>query len=170
VTVTGVTKDPEAMTMTISARFGAPIARVWEIWSDPRRLERWWGPPEYPATVLEHDLSVGGTVAYALTGAAGDQHRGVWRVLEVDPPRSLEIEDRFADENGKPNAEMPAIVMRVTLTETPSGTDMAIVTQFPSVEAMERLLAMGMEAGITSSVAQIDELFASESSGALRSR
>jgi uncharacterized protein YndB with AHSA1/START domain len=158
VTVIGVTKDPEAMTMTITARFDARIERVWEIWSDPRRLERWWGPPEYPATVLEHDLSAGGTVAYALTGAGGDRHHGVWRVLHVDPPRSLEIEDSFADENGKPNAEMPAVVMRVTLTETPSGTEMAIVTRFPSVDAMERLVAMGMEAGITSSVAQIDGL------------
>jgi len=167
VTVIDVTKDPEALTMTITARFDAAIERVWEIWSDPRRLERWWGPPEYPATVLEHDLSAGGTVAYALTGADGDRHHGVWRVLRVDPPRALEIEDSFADENGKPNAEMPAIVMRVTLAETPSGTEMAIITQFPSVEAMERLLAMGMDAGITSSVAQIDRLL--ESSAAPRS-
>ena len=39
---------------TITARFDASIERVWRIWSDPRQLERWWGPPSFPATVTEH--------------------------------------------------------------------------------------------------------------------
>jgi len=103
VTVTGVTKDPETRTMTISARFDAPMARVWEVWSDPRQLERWWGPPTYPATVLEHDLTPGGMVAYAMTGPGGDRHRGWWRVRAVEPPRFLEFEDGFADEAGNPD-------------------------------------------------------------------
>src|SRR3712207_6090822 len=105
VTVTGVTKDPETRTMTISARFDAPMARVWEVWSDPRQLERWWGPPTYPATVLEHDLTPGGMVAYAMTGPGGDRHRGWWRVRVVEPPRLLEFEDGLADEAGNPRSE-----------------------------------------------------------------
>ena len=67
-TVISVVKDADARTMTITARFDAPIGRVWQVWSDPRQLERWWGPPRYPATVTEHDLAPGGTVAYAMTG------------------------------------------------------------------------------------------------------
>ena len=66
-TVISVVKDADARTLTITARFAAPIARVWQVWSDPRQLERWWGPPGYPATVTEHDLAPGGTVAYAIT-------------------------------------------------------------------------------------------------------
>ena len=50
-TVTNVHKDPEALTMTITAEFDAPVERVWQLWADPRQLERWWGPPTYPATV-----------------------------------------------------------------------------------------------------------------------
>ncbi len=87
--------------MTITARFDAPVERVWEVWSDPRQLERWWGPPGYPATVLEHDLTPGGSVAYRMTGPEGDQHGGWWRVRAVDPPRYLEFEDGFADEAGE---------------------------------------------------------------------
>ena len=64
-TVTAVRKDPEALTMTITAEFDAPVERVWELWADPRLLERWWGPPTYPATVIEHDLSPGGRVHYS---------------------------------------------------------------------------------------------------------
>ena len=50
-TVTAVRKDPDALTMTLTAEFDASPERVWELWADPRQLERWWGPPTYPATV-----------------------------------------------------------------------------------------------------------------------
>jgi len=157
-TVMDVTKDPEARTMRIAARFDAPISRVWQIWSEPRQLERWWGPPEYPATVLEHDLAPGGRVAYSMTGPDGAQHRGWWRVVAVEPPRYLEFEDGFADEAGHPNTDLPTTVVRVTLTEAQAGTAMEIVSQFPSTDAMEQLLAMGTEEGMRAAVGQIDGL------------
>ena len=40
-TVTAVRKDPQALTMTIDAEFDAPPERVWQLWADPRQLERW---------------------------------------------------------------------------------------------------------------------------------
>ena len=49
-TVTAVRKDPDALTMTLTAEFEASPERVWQLWADPRQLERWWGPPTYPAT------------------------------------------------------------------------------------------------------------------------
>jgi uncharacterized protein YndB with AHSA1/START domain len=101
VPVTSIEKNPENRTMTITAEFTAPADRVWQVWDDPRQLERWWGPPTYPATVLDHDLSPGGTVNYLMTGPEGDKHRGWWRVLSVDPPHRLEFEDGFADDAGK---------------------------------------------------------------------
>ena len=58
--VTDVNKDLDALTMTITAEFDAGAERIWEMWSDPRQLERWWGPPSFPATFVEHDLSPGG--------------------------------------------------------------------------------------------------------------
>ena len=76
VPVTSVVKKRDARTMTITAHFDAPIDRVWKVWSDPRQLERWWGPPTYPAIVSEHDLTPGGTVTYAMTGPEGDRHGG----------------------------------------------------------------------------------------------
>jgi uncharacterized protein YndB with AHSA1/START domain len=98
VTVTTVKKDPETRTLTISAQFDAPVARVWQVWDDPRQLERWSGPPTYPATVLDHDLTPGGSVTYLMTGPGGDKHRGWWRVIAVDAPHRLEFEDGFADD------------------------------------------------------------------------
>jgi uncharacterized protein YndB with AHSA1/START domain len=158
-TVTTIAKDPQALTMTITSEFDAPIQRVWSLWEDPRQLERWWGPPGYPATVVDHDLSVGGRVEYHMTGPEGDQPRGCWRVLAVDAPRHLEFEDGFADDAGEPNPEMPTVTMRVTIDEQPDGgTRMVIETTFPSTDAMERLVATGMEEGMSLALGQIDDL------------
>jgi uncharacterized protein YndB with AHSA1/START domain len=159
--VTSVHKDPEALTMTITAEYGAPIDRVWALWADPRKLERWWGPPTYPATFVDHDLTPGGHVSYFMTGPEGDKPRGWWRILSVEAPHRLEFEDGFADDAGEPNPDMPTITMHVTLAEQGGVTRMTIETTFPSKESMEQLISMGMEEGITAAVGQIDDLLGS---------
>jgi len=163
-TVTDVQKDPGTMTMTITTAFDAPVDQVWRVWSDPRLLERWWGPPTYPATVVEHDLSPGGTIRYYMTGPEGDRHGGWWRVISVDPPHALEFEDGFSDESGRPNADMPTVINRVQLSNSPNGgTQMSILAKFPSPEAMEQMMTMGMDEGFTAAIGQIDELLATQS-------
>ena len=158
-TVTSVYKDPNTRTMTITAEFAAPIDRVWQLWADPRKLERWWGPPTYPATVVDHDVRAGGQVTYFMTGPEGDQHHGWWRVIAVDPPRSLDFEDGFADDTGQPNPDLPVTLTRVDLVDrSDGGTRMSIAATFPSLEAMERLVAMGMEEGLTLALGQMDAL------------
>lgn len=159
-TVTSVHKDTDALTMTITADYSSPVDRVWQLWANPRLLEKWWGPPTYPATFEKHDLSPGGSVTYYMTGPEGDQPRGWWRVTSVDAPHRLEFEDGFADDNGNPNPELPTLTIVVTLSPTAAGTRMAIETSFGSVEAMEQILAMGMEEGMQAAMGQIDDLLA----------
>jgi uncharacterized protein YndB with AHSA1/START domain len=162
-TVTAVRKDPHTLSMTLDAEFDASPERVWQLWSDPRQLERWWGPPTYPATFTKHDLSPGGRVEYHMTGPEGDQPGGYWEVQEVDPPHSLVVRDGFADEDGSPNTEMPMNEFRVTIEDVGGGrTRMSIVSTFPSTEAMEQLLGFGMEEGLTQAVGQIDAILAED--------
>jgi len=159
--VTSVDKNPETLTMTVTAEFDAPVDRVWQVWAAPRRLERWWGPPTYPATVVDHDLTPGGRVTYFMTGPEGDKHRGWWRVLAAEPPHRLEFDDGFADDGGNPDPALPTTRAVVTLEEQAGGrTRMQITSTFPSKEAMEQLLAMGMEEGISAAIGQIDQLLA----------
>ena len=121
-TVTAVTKDPEALSMTLTAEFDATPERVWQLWADPRQLERWWGPPNYPATFEEHDLRPGSRTSYFMTTPEGDTPRGYWDILEVDPPRSLVMSDGFADADGNPSTEMPGPgEMRVAIAEIGGG-------------------------------------------------
>jgi uncharacterized protein YndB with AHSA1/START domain len=162
-TVTAVRKDPDALTMTITAEFDASAERVWQLWADPRQLERWWGPPTYPATFTAHDLAPGSRVEYHMTGPEGDQPRGFWDVLEADAPHRLVFRDGFAHDDGTPNPELPGTTAHVTIEPIAAGrTRMSIESVFPSAEAMEQVLAMGMEEGLTQAIGQIDAILAEE--------
>jgi uncharacterized protein YndB with AHSA1/START domain len=74
-----------SLSLILLAEFDAPIERVWQLWADPRLLERWWGPPTHPATVEKYDLSGGCEVTYVMTGPGGEKSRGWWRVMSVNP-------------------------------------------------------------------------------------
>lgn len=158
-TVTAVHKDPAALTMTLVAELDASPERVWELWADPRQLERWWGPPTYPATFTRHALAPGSRVEYHMTGPGGDQPRGYWDIVEVDPPRRLVFVDGFAHDDGTPNDDFPRNEGMVTIEPIAAGRSrMSIQSRFPSLEAMEQVLAMGMEEGLIAAVGQIDAI------------
>ena len=157
-TVTDVRKDPANRTFVITSTFDAPIERVWQVWADPRQLERWWGPPSYPATVTSHDLRPGGRVTYFMTGPEGDTPGGWWEVIAVDAPRRLEFDDGFADADGNPSKDGPITHAVVTLEEDGGKTTMTMTSSFPSTEVMEQMLSMGMEQGITEALGQVDDV------------
>lgn len=160
-TVTAVHKDPSALTMTLTAEFDASPERVWDLWADPRKLERWWGPPTYPATFTSHDLTPGSYVAYHMTGPSGDQPHAYWKILEVDPPQRLVFTSGLANADGTPDEGFPANVGSVSIVPIDAGrTRMSIESRYPSAEAMATFLAMGMEEGLTGAVGQIDAILA----------
>ena len=101
-----------------------------------------------------------------MTGPQGDQPRGFWEIVEVDPPRSLVFRDSFANDDGSPNTELPSNEVRVTIVEAGERTRMSIASIFPSKAAMEQVLAMGMEVGLTQAVGQIDAILAEDPVGA----
>jgi uncharacterized protein YndB with AHSA1/START domain len=158
--VVSVEKDYESLSLILVAEFDAPIERVWQLWADPRQLERWWGPPTHPAAVEKHDLAAGGEVAYVMTGPGGEQSRGWWRVTSVNPPRSLEFTDGYANRDGTPNAETPTTAVRMRLTERDGGTRMDLRFVFDSGEHMERLERWGAFEVFPQSVGQMDAVVA----------
>lgn len=162
-TVTAVYKDGNSLTMTITAEFDAAPERIWQLWSDPRKLERWWGPPTYPATVDSHDFREGGQVHYHMTGPTGDQPRGWWHIVELDPPRRIVLRNGIADDNGNPHPDFPITTARVSIEPIDGRrTQMKMESSFPSVEALEQMLGMGMEEGLREAVGQIDAILAEE--------
>jgi uncharacterized protein YndB with AHSA1/START domain len=160
-TVTHVAKDTERLTMTMTAEYDVTAERTWQLWDDPRQLERWWGPPTYPATFVDHDLQPGSRVTYFMTGPAGDKHRGFWDVIEVEAPRRLVVQDGFADDTWTPLDAMPSNRMVLDIADRDGGgVVMTVTSTFASLETMEQLVAMGMEEGMTLAMGQIDAILA----------
>lgn len=156
--VTSIEKDLESLTLTLIADFDVPRERVWELWADPRLLERWWGPPTHPATFEQHDLRPGGGATYFMTAPDGKRYRGYWEVTAVEAPVSLEFRDGFADEDGRPNDGMPETSTRVELIEHEGGTRMRLRSRFESREQMDQLVEMGVVEGLQQAVGQMDAL------------
>ena len=162
-TVTAVDKDIDQLTMRMTAEFAATPERVWRLWADPRQLERWWGPPAWPATFTEHELTPGAHSAYHMTGPNGDEAHGWWEIVAAEPPQSLAFRDGFANADGTPNPELPVTEANVTIEAIGDGkTRMVMSSRFPSREAMQQVLDMGMEEGLREAIGQIDGILAQD--------
>jgi uncharacterized protein YndB with AHSA1/START domain len=154
------TVNHDASTLTVVVEFDAERERVFEVWQNPRLLERWWGPPTWPATFVEHDLVSGAQSSYFMTGPDGEKESGLWRLTEVDPPRSLTFLDAFATAEGEVDESMPTSIMHVTFEELESGggprSRMTNVTTLQSRADLEQMLAMGMREGMELAIGQIE--------------
>jgi uncharacterized protein YndB with AHSA1/START domain len=158
-TILSCTKDVSDLTLVFVTEFAATPERVWDVWENPRLLEKWWGPPTYPATFVRHDFVEGGESRYYMTGPEGQIAPGWWRIESIDKPRSLTFANGIAGDDGEPHPEIEPMAASMSLEAIPSGTRMTVTSQFASAEHMERFLEMGMEEGMGQALSQIDALF-----------
>ena len=141
--VTSVTSDAETLTLTVIADYLVTVERLWDAYADPRQIEKFWGPEGWPATFTRHDMAVGGRSEYWMTGPDGTRSRGWWRFRTVEP-----------------NKSMPTMRMVFNFEKTAKGSRFTSVTHFPSIEAMDQLVKMGMMEGLKSALGQIDAVLA----------
>lgn len=154
--VTDITTDAEHLTMTVTADFAAPVDRLWSAFTDPRQLERFWGPPGWPATFTAWDSSIGGRAIYTMHGPRGEQSTGSWEFIAIDPKSSFEVLDSFTDERGTPLAGFPAMRMTFTFHATADGSRMVNTSFFTSLEALEQVVEMGAVEGTRMAMDQLD--------------
>ncbi|WP_457973656.1 SRPBCC family protein [Arthrobacter sp. D1-17] len=162
-TVISSTKNVDALSFTLVAEFDASVERVWQIWEDPRQLERWWGPPTWPATFEKHEFTPGGEASYYMTGPEGERAGGWLRITDIQAPNRLEFDDGFADENGAPVDAMGTTHASVMLEDIGGRTRMTVNSVFESEEQMDKMLEMGMEEGMQEAAGQIDAILAEHS-------
>ncbi len=154
--ITTVNKDLDALTLQVVADFTVTVRRLWDAYLDPRQIERFWGPPAYPATFTRHDGAPGGLTNYVMNGDDGGVSRGYWKWIAVDEGRSFEVRDGFSNDDGSPNTDMPDMRMVFEFQETALGSRLVTTTYFNSLEELEQLLEMGMEEGMREAMGQID--------------
>jgi uncharacterized protein YndB with AHSA1/START domain len=150
VPLTSTTRDAENLTMTVVGDYPVPQQRLWDAFTDPRQLERFWGPPEYPVTCARHDLRPGGRAEFVMTASDGEEFTFAWVFATVEPISSFEALDGDDDESGPSS-------ITFTFSTTATGSRVAVVSRFPSLDALETT-AVHMEAGMRAALPQLDDV------------
>ena len=150
--------NTESLTMTMVAEFDAAPERLWNLWEDPRQLERWWGPDPYPATFTRYEFEAGGQCRYYMTGPDDFRHHGWWRIDSIDGLRRLEFTMGLSGDDGEPVPGEQSVSGVVTFERLGSATRMTVLTQFPDAELLEQMVGGGMEDGMRLAISQIDAL------------
>jgi uncharacterized protein YndB with AHSA1/START domain len=143
----------------ISRTFNAPAKIVFDAWTKPELVRRWWAPKSHGVTVAgcEADLRAGGAYRYILKGDRVGEIAFSGTYREVTPHSRLVYTQVF-----EPMAQAGAVVVTVTFEEDGEGkTHLVSREVYPSKEAREGALAAGMEHGMRETIDQLDELVAS---------
>lgn len=144
--------DPSAQSasgdLVVTRIFDAPRELVWQAWTDPTHLMRWWGPEGFSAPTSNIDLRVGGKYHFCMRSPDGQEFWTTGVYQEVEAPERLVFTDSFADADGNVVAashygmvgEWPLTQqVTVTLESGPDGTTKPTLrhTDIPGAEVSE---------------------------------
>ncbi len=153
--------DAEALTLTTICEFAAPPEQVWQAWADPRKLERWWGPPGYPTVFTRHDFVVPGGTTFVMTLPGGEEFTLYWHYRVIEPmSRIVAVDGRSEAEGGGTDGLPGAADMEITFTPIETGTRMQVVQRFGTAEGLEQQLTMATDEETRVYWGRIDDLVA----------
>ncbi|HSR32122.1 MAG TPA: SRPBCC domain-containing protein [Anaerolineae bacterium] len=151
----------ERQELMVTREFDAPRERVWQAWTDPEMVQRWYGPEGFTAPSIKIDLKVGGKYIWAMRGPAGTPMDRVMYIAgvyqEIVPNEKLAVAEYMSDENGNAMQSPggPAqMTYQVRFEEAGKGrTKLSIVYPKPATDAeYQAMLKGGMLEGWNSSL------------------
>jgi uncharacterized protein YndB with AHSA1/START domain len=153
-TIVERTSDRE---LVVTRTFNAPAHIVFDAWTKPELLKRWWAPKSFGVSLFEceQDLRVGGAYRFAFGRDPRNPEVFSGQYLEVNPPSRLvltQLYERMAD--------VGDVVVTADFEESQGRTRLTLRQLFPSKEALEGALMSGMERGMRVTLDQLDELVA----------
>jgi uncharacterized protein YndB with AHSA1/START domain len=157
---TKVVKDFNEKSILVSREFSAPIEDVWRCFTESKLLDQWWGPAPWRAETKSMDFSVGGFWLYAMVGPENEKHWARMNYLAINHHESFDVEDVFCDEDGNLNTAMPASKGKNVFTKTATGIMVEFKLYYPTETALQAIVEMGFEQGITICFEQLDGLLA----------
>jgi uncharacterized protein YndB with AHSA1/START domain len=148
--------EPESQRqITITRVFDAPARLLFEAYSKPEHIKRWFGPVGWPVTLCEMDFRVGGKFRFAMTGPSGKQNTPFGgEYLEIVP------DTKIVYDNGFETKGAGRMVVTVTFEEKDRKTTLTIRTVFESIAMYKSHTSRGFEQGTNSGLDQLGELAA----------
>ena len=139
--------------ITLTRVIDAPASLLFEAYSRPEHIMKWFGPVGWPVTLAEIDFRVGGAFKFAMTGPSGVQNEpfgGTY--LEIVPDRKIVYDNGFNFEK--------IMVVTVTFDEADGKTRLTMHTVFATDEIAKMHIGGGFEAGTKSGLDQLEDLAA----------
>jgi uncharacterized protein YndB with AHSA1/START domain len=149
--------EPEGQReITITRVFDAPARLLFEAYSKPEHIMRWFGPVGWPVTLCEMDFRVGGKFRFAMTGPSGKQNTPFGgEYLEIVPGKKIVYDNGFETKGAG------RMVVAVTFDEGRDGkTTLTIRTVFESIAMYKSHTSRGFEQGTNSGLDQLGQLAA----------
>ena len=141
--------------LVVTRRFNAPARIVFDAWTRPELLKRWWAPCSRGVKLLscEADVRVGGKYRYVFGRDASSPmaFSGVYR--EVVVPTRLVTTQLF-----EPMPAAGEAIVTATFEEKDGKTTLVLHQLFPSREALDGAVASGMEHGMRETFEQLEAL------------
>jgi uncharacterized protein YndB with AHSA1/START domain len=148
----------------IIREFDAPRDLLWDVWTESKHIEKWFGPKGFDTRVDEMDLRVGGKSRYVMIGPDGKEYPGKGTFLEVSPKDRIVSTDEFGDdfEKAAGGADLPQGMILTTLFDVVSEkkSKLTIRVAHPTPEDKKKHEAMGVVDGWKSSLEKMDEYLA----------
>ncbi len=151
-------KNMERGILTVERVFDTTPEKVWAAHTESEMLGEWWAPKPWKAMTVSSDFREGGRWFYYMLGPEGEKHYCAVEYTSVDPGKSFTGSDYFCDENGKRDESMPTMEWKTEFIPEGSGTKLISTIVYPSGADLEKILSMGMEAGYTMALDQLEEL------------
>lgn len=145
-------------TLTIRREFMAERQLVWDCYTQSELLDRWFAPAPLTAKTKSMDFSEGGHWHYAMVEPNGTEYWGYAEYLKIRPIDYYTSTDAFSNENGDINQDLPRAEWLVTFLDKGENSLVETVVTYKSLADLEKVVEMGMEMGITLTLAKLDEL------------
>ena len=149
--------------IVIARTFNGPAHIVFDAWTRPDLVRRWWAPKSHRASAIDFDadVRVGGHYRYVLRLENGDQFAFSGKYTEVTPHSRLVYTEIFEPTASGTNPGDAAVTITVTFEEHDGKTNLVSHSLCPSKEVRDTIIASGMEHGMREAMDQLDELVAS---------
>lgn len=154
--------DKAAKTIEITAVFDAGLDLVWDAYTKPELLDRWWAPKPFVSKTKTMDFRVGGRRFYAMVSPEGHEKWSVQKYISITPKTNFKLFNAFSDADE--NLQLPGSEWDLNFAEHNGKTTVTISIYNESLERMETLLAMGFREGITATLGQLVKLLSERGS------
>lgn len=153
--------DMQKGTLTVRREFAAGRQLVWDCYTKAELLDQWYAPKPLATKTKSMDFREGGHWHFAMIDPGGMEY---WSRTDYETITLIEgytAYDGFTDETGVVNPEMPRSHVHMDFTDLGGRTMVDMLISYNSAEDLQKVIDMGMEDGLASTLERLDELLVS---------